>query len=150
MEKIMSRIKHALSYLILFSFSLLIASFFLDLGIREIPKEKSIEKYAKESDGSKFVQINGKTVHYRDQGQGPVLIAIHGFGDSLHSWEIIAEGLKKDFRIIRFDIPGNGIRRLSRARGIDPPPLKILNGCLVLNCLKKSPQKVHHACQTIP
>jgi pimeloyl-ACP methyl ester carboxylesterase len=105
----MNIVKNILLYLVFFSLSSLMVG--CHLGIREIPREKSIEKYANESSGSKFIEVNGVDVHYRDQGEGPVLIAIHGFADSLLSWDIIAQGLKKDFRIIRFDIPGNGLSK---------------------------------------
>ena len=79
------------------------------LGLQEIPREESIAKYGDKSAGSRFTHVDGVSVHYRDEGEGPVLIAIHGFGDSLHAWGELIQGLKEDFRIIRFDIPGNSL-----------------------------------------
>lgn len=58
---------------------------------------------------SKFIDINGLRVHYRDEGEGEVLILLHGFGASLHTWEEWAKGLTKQYRVIRIDIPGFGL-----------------------------------------
>ena len=35
---------------------------------------------------SKFMALNGMQVHYRDEGDGDVIL-IHGTGSSLHTWE---------------------------------------------------------------
>lgn len=58
-----------------------------------------------------LVQIAGTTLHVRDDGprDAPVLIMIHGFGSSLHTWEPWAQALKDQYRVIRFDLPGSGL-----------------------------------------
>ena len=55
--------------------------------------------------------LAGNSVHVRDSGprSAPAVILIHGFGSSLHTWESWAEALAKDFRVIRFDLPGSGL-----------------------------------------
>lgn len=58
---------------------------------------------------SKYVKVDGMEVHYRDQGQGPALILLHGVNASLHTWEGWVKNLKADFRIISLDLPGYGI-----------------------------------------
>jgi pimeloyl-ACP methyl ester carboxylesterase len=58
---------------------------------------------------SRFITIDNVNVHYRDEGKGPVLILLHGFGSSLHTWEGWINVLKDRFRIIRMDIVGFGI-----------------------------------------
>jgi pimeloyl-ACP methyl ester carboxylesterase len=58
---------------------------------------------------SKFVELNGVELHYRDEGQGPVLVLIHGFGGSLHNWNEWVSLFKGKYRIIRFDLPGFGL-----------------------------------------
>ena len=58
---------------------------------------------------SRFITIDNVNVHYRDEGKGPVLILLHGFGSSLHTWEGWVNILKDRFRIIRMDIVGYGI-----------------------------------------
>lgn len=63
-----------------------------------------IEKYA--GIESKFIDIDGLRVHYRDQGRGPALLCLHGICSSLHTWDGWADALKNRYRIIRLDLPG--------------------------------------------
>lgn len=81
------------------------------LGLKEIPKHLSNQKWGNPKDGSRFADIHGLKVHYRDQGatDAPVIVMIHGLADSLHSWESLVHALVNDFRIIRFDVPGFGL-----------------------------------------
>jgi pimeloyl-ACP methyl ester carboxylesterase len=58
---------------------------------------------------SKFIEIGGVELHYRDEGQGPILLMLHGFGGSLHNWNEWVAGLVGDYRIIRIDLPGFGL-----------------------------------------
>ncbi len=50
-------------------------------------------------------------LHVRDSGpkDAPALILLHGFGASLHTWETWATALSDRHRVIRFDLPGNGL-----------------------------------------
>ncbi|HOC60870.1 MAG TPA: alpha/beta hydrolase [Smithellaceae bacterium] len=71
------------------------------------PSGKEIEqKYISET--SKFINIDGLNVHYRDEGQGPVLLCLHGIQSSLHTWDGWVKEMKNDYRIIRLDLPGWG------------------------------------------
>ncbi|MBF0224897.1 MAG: alpha/beta hydrolase [Desulfobacterales bacterium] len=63
-------------------------------------------KYAQ---NSKFINILGTSVHYRDEGNGPVLILLHGVVSSLHTWDEWVKELSPYYRIIRFDVPGFGL-----------------------------------------
>ena len=60
---------------------------------------------------SQFVNVAGLRLHVRDTGatDAPVLILLHGFGASLHTWEPWAQALSLDFRVIRFDLAGAGL-----------------------------------------
>ena len=58
---------------------------------------------------SKFIQVQGMDVHYRDVGEGPVLILLHGMFSSLHTWEEWIDTLKEDFRVIALDAPNYGL-----------------------------------------
>ena len=58
---------------------------------------------------SHFVEVGGVELHYRDEGTGPVLLLLHGFGGSLHNWNAWTELLKDKYRIIRIDLPGFGL-----------------------------------------
>ncbi len=60
---------------------------------------------------SSFVEADGVRVHLRDTGKRdePVIIMLHGFGASLHTWEAWAQVLSAEYRVIRFDLPGFGL-----------------------------------------
>lgn len=58
---------------------------------------------------SKFVDVEGLSVHYRDEGAGPPLLLLHGTGSSLHTWDAWTEELRAHFRVIRMDLPGFGL-----------------------------------------
>lgn len=58
---------------------------------------------------SQFVMVDGLRLHLRDEGSGPVILLLHGFGSSLHTWDGWAADLKRDHRVIRFDFPGHGL-----------------------------------------
>lgn len=76
-------------------------------GFCSIPVEELEKKYANES--SRYMEIGGARVHFRDEGRGPPLLLLHGAMASLHTWDGWAEALRNDFRIIRVDLPGNGL-----------------------------------------
>ncbi|MBF0450159.1 MAG: alpha/beta hydrolase [Candidatus Magnetomorum sp.] len=58
---------------------------------------------------SQFIKINNTSVHYCDQGEGPVLLLLHGMLASLHTWNEWVKLLQPHFRIIRLDLPGFGL-----------------------------------------
>ncbi len=55
-----------------------------------------------------FVDVDGVSVHYREQGQGPAVVLIHGYGASLESWAGVAPVLAADHRVIAVDLKGFG------------------------------------------
>lgn len=57
---------------------------------------------------SKFIDIDGLKVHYRDEGTGPVLLCLHGIQSSLHTWDGWVKVMNNKYRIIRIDLPGWG------------------------------------------
>lgn len=61
---------------------------------------------------STFVDVDGQRTHLRDEGprddKTPIVL-IHGTSSSLHTWDGWAQGLSKDRRVIRFDLPGFGL-----------------------------------------
>jgi pimeloyl-ACP methyl ester carboxylesterase len=58
---------------------------------------------------SRWVEVNGMPVHYRDEGSGPVLLLLHGTGSNLHTWQAWTDTLKNRYRIVRLDLPGFGL-----------------------------------------
>jgi len=70
-------------------------------------KNVLIEKYTNKH--SKFMSLDGNRIHYRDEGQGEVIVLLHGTASSLHTWDEWTQQLSKQFRIIRMDLPGFGL-----------------------------------------
>lgn len=75
---------------------------YADISVEDLKKE-----YANEY--SKFIEINGLQVHYRDEGKGFPIVLLHGTASSLHTWDDWAKELTKNYRVIRMDLPAFGI-----------------------------------------
>ena len=73
----------------------------------DIPVETLKALYANSE--SRFIDIDGLQVHARDEGNGPVLVLVHGTSASLHTWDGWVKELIDSFRIIRMDLPGFGL-----------------------------------------
>ncbi len=58
---------------------------------------------------SKYLDVAGVSVHYRDEGSGPVLVLMHGSFGSLHMFDELAALLVDRYRVIRFDQPPGGL-----------------------------------------
>lgn len=56
-----------------------------------------------------FVQVGDARVHYIDEGDGPVVVLLHGSGGNLNDWtfDMVAR-LRDRYRVIAFDRPGHG------------------------------------------
>lgn len=54
------------------------------------------------------VKVNGYRLAYLDQGTGPILILIHGFGGSLWQWEYQQSLSHHGYRVITLDLLGSG------------------------------------------
>lgn len=78
---------------------------------RDIPREELEARYANQA--SQFITVDGVRFHYRDEGlqdaDAPVLVLIHANFASLLGWEPWVEGLRDDFRILRFDLTSHGL-----------------------------------------
>lgn len=76
----------------------------------DIPVSELKAKYANAE--SKFVEVEGTQVHYRDEGvpQDTVpVVLLHGNASNLMAWDEWTAELKKEHRVIRIDIPGFGL-----------------------------------------
>jgi pimeloyl-ACP methyl ester carboxylesterase len=74
---------------------------------RDIPPAELAQQYAQPP--SRFLDLEGLRVHYRDEGQGPVLVLLHGSNASLFTWEGWVRELSGRFRVITLDLPGHGL-----------------------------------------
>src|SRR5690606_3874653 len=46
--------------------------------------------------------------HFREQGQGPALIILHGLFGSLDNWAFVSQRLAEQFRVISLDLRNHG------------------------------------------
>ncbi|OAT66326.1 alpha/beta hydrolase [Mycobacteroides immunogenum] len=58
---------------------------------------------------SRFVDIDGHTVHYVDEGSGPTLLFLHGNPTWSFDYRRVVESLKQEFRCVAVDYPGFGL-----------------------------------------
>ncbi len=58
-----------------------------------------------------MIDLAGWHLRLRDTGprDAPAVIMLHGFGASLETWDLWADRLSVDHRVIRFDLPGSGL-----------------------------------------
>lgn len=75
---------------------------YLDIPVADLKKA-----YA--NSHSKFIDIDGLQVHYRDEGKGFPIVLVHGTASSLHTWDAWTEKLKENYRVIRMDLPAFGL-----------------------------------------
>lgn len=59
-------------------------------------------------------QVDQLNIHYTDEGSGPVILLLHGWGSSLDAWRMIKNEFAGKFRVVALDFPGFG--------GSDMPP----------------------------
>jgi pimeloyl-ACP methyl ester carboxylesterase len=72
------------------------------------------------------VQVDGRTIAYRETGQGPALVLLHGFLCDSRCWIGQLSSLADRFRVVAWDAPGAGASS-------DPPDsftTASFNGCL--------------------
>ena len=84
----------------------------LELRGPDIPYEMLEAKFA--DDATRFVDLpGGLHVHYQEEGHAslPLLVLLHGYGDSYTTWDGWVRELGRQFRIIRLDFPGHGLTR---------------------------------------
>jgi pimeloyl-ACP methyl ester carboxylesterase len=55
-----------------------------------------------------YVEVNGLSVAYRDVGEGPPLVLLHGFLSDSRCWKPQLAGLSDTFRVLAWDAPGAG------------------------------------------
>ncbi len=59
---------------------------------------------------SRFIEVNGLTVHYKTAGSGgPLILLLHGFGANLSSWNKVMAPLAELGTVVAFDRPAFGL-----------------------------------------
>ena len=57
---------------------------------------------------SRFVEVNGRRIHYTKQGTGSPLILVHGFAGSLYTWRHLIPLLAGHYTVYAYDMLGFG------------------------------------------
>jgi pimeloyl-ACP methyl ester carboxylesterase len=58
---------------------------------------------------SQFIELDGATIHFIDEGSGVPVVLMHGSFGSLRDWDAAAQVLRSDYRVIRYDLPRLGL-----------------------------------------
>jgi pimeloyl-ACP methyl ester carboxylesterase len=98
-----------LQYLLM-SITILLILVALFYGHRDLPLVELKEKYAQTP--SAFISVDGMEVHYREEGNLAdtlPIVLLHGTGASLHTFDDWTAELKKNYRVVRMDLPGFGL-----------------------------------------
>jgi len=56
-----------------------------------------------------WIEANGVSIRYDVAGSGPAVVLLHEMGGTLESWDGIAPGLSRTFRVLRYDQRGAGL-----------------------------------------
>ncbi len=105
----MKTISKLIKVLFIFLAAIIIIAVIL-FGHQDIPLEELKAKYAKAP--SSFIAVDGMNVHFRDEGNpndSIPIVLIHGTGSSLHTFDGWTAELKKEYRVIRMDLPAYGL-----------------------------------------
>ena len=74
---------------------------------RDIPAEDLEAQYA--NSASRFMNIEGVRIHYRDEGEGPALLLLHANFGNLIGWDPWVEALSDSYRVVRMDFTSHGL-----------------------------------------
>lgn len=67
----------------------------------------SVKKLAHEN--SRFIQVNGRKLHYEKYGSGKPVVLVHGFAGSTYTWRHIIPLLSDTLTVYAVDLPGFGL-----------------------------------------
>lgn len=105
--RIIRRILTGLVLLVLVLYVGLVVYAYWPTGIEEVPARQLA------GPADRFVVVNGLELRYRTYGEPrperPNLVLIHGFGNSLQSFRLLAPLLVDDYYVITMDLPGFGL-----------------------------------------
>jgi len=69
---------------------------------------------------SRFVELNGHTLHYVDEGSGPILLMLHGNPTWSFEYRDVIKALRGQFRCIALDHAGFGLSVAAPGFGYQP------------------------------
>lgn len=97
---------------VLFTIGVILFAGWLTLRRDDIPYEQLETLYA--NGDSRYLALSEEArIHFRDTGprDAPVIVLVHGFSASLHTWEAWVADLRRDYRVVTLDLPGHGLSR---------------------------------------
>ena len=56
----------------------------------------------------KYLNFKNSTLAYSDEGEGPVIVLLHGFLENSKMWHKIVPALLREYRVICIDLLGHG------------------------------------------
>lgn len=74
---------------------------------RDIPAAELEARYA--GPASRFIDIDGIRMHYRDEGTGPVVVLFHANFSNLIDWDPWVDALRDGYRVVRLDMTSHGL-----------------------------------------
>lgn len=92
---------------------------------------------------SRFLELDGIRWHYQQQGNGPVVLLVHGAGGSTHSWAGCATALSASFTVISTDLPGHGFT-------VVPPTVERARNVYTIDGMARALQQLLDALQAQP
>lgn len=104
----MMKILRILGYILGTFFVAMIVGTLIALWVyRDIPADQLEAKYA--GPASRFMNVDGARIHYRDEGQGPAVLLLHANFGNLIGWDPWVEALKDSYRVVRMDFTSHGL-----------------------------------------
>ena len=61
-----------------------------------------------------YREIDGVNLHYVSGGQGPLVLLVHGFGQTWYEWHQLMPLLARQFTVVAPDLPGLGLSALPK------------------------------------
>jgi haloalkane dehalogenase len=68
-----------------------------------------------------WLEVEGCSVHYVDEGSGPPLLMVHGNPTWSFTWREVIKGVSDRYRCIAIDLPGFGLSTAPAGYGFTPP-----------------------------
>ena len=90
---------------------------------------------------SRFVDAGGLRWHVQVEGEGPVLLLLHGTAAATHSWRAVLSPLAQHLQVIAPDLPGHGFTSLPRSYAMTSSAMAASLGEL-LRSLAVSPEMI--------
>ena len=68
----------------------------------------------------RYAEVNGVRLHFVEQGEGPLILFLHGFPEFWYSWKDLLADFGRDHHAVALDMRGHGA-----SAHADPPAYRI-------------------------